>query len=316
MPITRPLTIALAGCGAVGGALARLLRTTTTADGRRARVTSVLVRRTGEPRPVPPQAVTLDLEEFLGSRAEIVVEAIGGIEPALTIARRVLGRGGKLVTANKTLIATHGAELADLARASGGWLGFDAAVGGGVPVVRMLRETLRGLPVQAIRGVLNGTANYLLSRLEASASYDEALAEARAHGFAEADPSRDLDGRDVADKLAILAWVAWGVDPATVRVDRVGLAPDPAALVREAARRGGRLRLVGECSMTGGTVRARVRPAVVPADSALGRTLHEQNRVEISLGWTGPLTLSGPGAGGAPTAGALWGDIQAALRVP
>jgi homoserine dehydrogenase len=315
MALSQPeCTVALAGCGVVGGALVRLLRGVREVDGRPIAITRVLVKRPREVRPVYPHSVTLDLEEFLATRADVVVETIGGIEPALTIARRVLGRGGRLVTANKALIAVHGTELATLAHESGGWLGFDAAVGGGVPVVRTLRDSLRGLPVRSMHGILNGTANYVLTRLESGVSLEAALAEARARGLAEADTSRDLDGRDVADKLAILAWVAWGVEPDTVQVDRVGLLPDPAGLVHGALLAGGRLRLVGRCSLAGGTVRARVRPEVVPTDSMLGGTLHEQNRVEIILGWTGPLTLTGPGAGGAPTATALWGDIRSAAR--
>lgn len=314
-PSERPLTVALAGCGAVGRALVRVLSGARTEDGRAVRLLRVLVKRIEEVRPVPSQLVTVDLDEFLASPAEVFVEAIGGFEPGHTIARRVLGRGGRLVTANKALIAAHGASLAALARESGGWLGFDAAVGGGVPVVRTLRDALCGLPVTAINGILNGTANYVLTRLEAGATLREALAEARMRGLAEADPGRDLDGRDVADKLAILAWVAWGIDPARVVVDRTGLLPDPERLVHQAGETGGRLRLVGECTIHGGAVRARVRPAVVAPDSPFGRTLREQNRVEIGLGWAGPLELSGPGAGGAPTASALWGDIQAAARV-
>lgn len=316
MRLTAPaVTVALAGCGAVGGALLHLLRGVAAGGGPHVSVHRVLVRRAAEPRPVYPRAVTLDLEEFLASGAEVTVEAIGGIEPALTIARRVLGRGGRLVTANKALVAAHGAELLALARDSGGWLGFDAAVGGGLPVVRTLRETLRGLPVQGIRGILNGTSNYILSRLEDGATLGRALAEARAAGLAEADVTRDLDGSDIADKLAILAWVAWGVDPAQVPVERQGLPPDPSPLVRAAHAAGGRLRLLGACERRGGVVRARVWPEVVEPDGAFGRTTLEQNRVEIDLGWTGPLVLAGPGAGGAPTAGALWADIQAAARL-
>lgn len=315
MTVAQPWhTVALAGCGAVGGALARLLHRVRELDGRPVAITRVLVKRPHEVRPVYPRSVTLELDEFLTTRADVVVETIGGIEPARTIARHVLGRGGRLVTANKALIAAHGAELAELARESGGWLGFDAAVGGGVPVVRTLRDSLRGLPVRSISGILNGTANYVLTRLESGVTLEAALAESRARGLAEADATRDLDGRDVADKLAILAWVAWGVDPDVVRVDRVGLLPDPEGLVRRAAESGRRVRLVGRCSIAGGTVRARVRPEVVAGTSALGGTLHEQNRVEITLGWREPLTLAGPGAGGEPTATALWGDIQAAAR--
>ena len=180
----------------------------------------------------------------------------------------MLGRGGRLVTANKALMAVRGVTLSALARRSGGWLGFEASVGGGVPMVRTLRHALAGQPVRGFRGILNGTANYVLTRLEAGDDLSAAIASAQERGLAEADPSRDLDGRDVADKLAILAWIAWGVDPGSVRVDRTGLPRDAATQVRSAGNRGGRLRLVGECRQGPSGLTASVRPEVVPAGSA------------------------------------------------
>lgn len=316
MPVASlPLTIALAGCGTVGSALVQLLRAVPPRAGRPVRFSRVLVKRSGQVRPFYPRAVTLDLEEFLASRAELTVEVTSGIEPALTIARRVLGRGGRFITANKALVARHGAELDLLARSAGGWFGFEAAVGGGIPVVRTLRETLRGLPVRRIEGILNGTSNFLLSRLEDGVSTPRALAEARTRGLAEADISRDLNGCDIADKLTILAWVAWGVNPAGVRVVREPLPDDPAPLVREAEASGTRVRFLGEVAWREGVACGQVRPVYVPARSAFGQTRLEENRVEIDLGWQAPLVLGGPGAGGAPTASALWSDIQAAAAL-
>lgn len=307
--LEEPIRVALAGCGAVGGAFAALRTRVGRLGHDPVHLTRVLVRRRGEVRPVWPRSVTLDLDEFLGSNAEVVVEAIGGVEPALTIARHVLGRGGALITANKALVRAHGGELAALAGESGGWLGFDAAVGGGVPMVRAVRDAATREPPRALRGIFNGTANFVLSRLEAGETLTAAVAEARARGLAEADVSRDLDGRDVADKLAVLAWVAWGVDPREVTVSRRGLLPDPGALVAAAAEAGGRLRLVGACHRTPDGIVATVRPEVVAPDSALGRTTGEQNRLIVDLGWSAPLELAGPGAGGVPTAAALWSDL-------
>lgn len=308
------LTVALAGCGVVGGAFARRVATSQHSGDRRAGgvvLTRVLVQRRGEVRPVWPRAVTQDLEEYLAARADAYVEAIGGIEPALTIARRVLSRGGTFITANKALVARHGAGLERLARDAGGRLGVEATVGGGVPVIRTLREVFAGQPVAGIKGILNGTANFVLTRLEEGSDYPAALRAAQARGLAEADPARDLDGRDVAEKLAILAWAAWQVDPRQVVVQREGLLPDPGARVREAQRVGGRLRLVGECRRTSSGIVATVRPEIVPADSPFGRTVNEENRIIIDLGWGMPIELAGPGAGGEPTAAALWSDLVA-----
>jgi homoserine dehydrogenase len=258
---------------------------------------------------LPAGALTTDLHDFLRTPADLVVEAIGGLEPAATIARHVLARGGRLVTANKVLVATHGEELATLARLAGGWFGFDAAVGGGVPIVRALQGALRDQAVESIRGILNGTANFVLTRLEEGVDLPGAVRQARQRGFSEADPSRDLDGRDVADKLAILAWVAWGVAPRQVSVQREGLPRDVAAQARHAIQGGGRLRLVGECRRDAAGITASVRPEVVPAASSLGRTVEAQNRVEIEVGWDAPVELAGPGAGGEPTASSLWHDL-------
>jgi len=305
------LRVALAGCGAVGGALLDRLLDGGTVAGRRISVVRVLVRRATAPRPrvLPGDTWTTILDRFLRTPADVIVEAIGGLAPAGAIAEHVLGRGGRLVTANKALVAARGATLSALARRSGGWFGFEGSVGGGVPVVRTLRHALAGQPVRGFRGILNGTANYVLTRLEAGDDLTAAVASAQARGLAEADPSRDLDGRDVADKLAILAWLAWGVEPDRVRVSRRGIPRDAARQVRTLGARGGRLRLVGECRTGPDGIVASVGPEVVPAESALGLAVGEQNHLEIDLGWGTPVALSGPGAGGKPTAAALWSDL-------
>lgn len=311
----RPIRVALAGCGAVGGALLSRLTAGDRLGGRPVEVVRVLVRRPTAARAttIPEGLATADLQSFLATPADVVVEVIGGVTTAHEIARHVLGRGGRLVTANKSLLAAHGPALSDLAAASGGWLGFEAAVAGGVPVIRTLRHALAGQPILGFRGILNGTANYILSRVETNTSYAGALAEARQNGLAEADPRRDLDGRDVADKLAVLAWVTWGTRPEALEVQRRGLTRSTIGQARRLAGSGQRVRLIGECHRVADRVVATVGPQHVAADSPFGQTVAEGNRLEIDLGWGAPIGLSGPGAGGGPTAAAIWGDLLDAV---
>jgi homoserine dehydrogenase len=312
---SRTVRVALAGCGAVGGELARALRAGQSALERehavRFEIARVLVRRPDRPRPMAFAAgvLTADLDCFLQTEADLVVEAIGGVEPAGTIAQAALERGRPFVTANKALIAERGDALARLARTHGTGLWFEAAVGGGVPVIRVLRDYLGRGPVRRIRGILNGTCNFVLTQLERGVSFAAAVAEAQRRGFAEADPSRDLDGRDAADKIAILAWLAFGVQPASLRLRRRGILTDGERLARGASAAGGRLRLVCECAADAAGASATVEPVVVAADSPFGRTVNEENRIAIDAGWPWPIELAGPGAGGVPTAAAVLADM-------
>jgi homoserine dehydrogenase len=311
----RVVRVALAGCGVVGGELVRLLARG--ADEIRARrgirfeVVSVLVKHRDRPRPEELDAarLTTDVGAFLACGADVWVEAIGGIDPALRIARHALGAGKRLVTANKALLAAHGPELAALARRGGGRLDFESAVGGGVPVIRSLRDSLGLTEIRAIRGILNGTTNYILSRLGDGWRYADALADAQARGFAEASPARDLSGEDAADKLRILAWLAFGTEPGALVLRRRGIGADPERLAADAALLGGVPRLVAEVVATAQGIVAAVEPVIVPAGSELGRTRNEENAVVIDSRWNGSVRLSGPGAGGPPTASALLGDM-------
>lgn len=303
-------TIALAGCGVVGSAFAALVAAS--ADGSRLEITRVLVRAVDRVRPYAParQLLTDDIGTFLAAEADVVVEATGSVPQARRIALATLRRGATFITANKALIAAAGGALARVARRHGGTLRFDAAVGGGVPVLRTLASSLGGRRPSRVRGILNGTSNFVLSAIEGGATLANALAEARARGFAEADASRDLDGRDAAEKLALVAWVAYGVEPEEAIVRRDGLLPHAERLVHLAAAVGGRLRLVAECVLTeGGELVSSVEPTAVEARSALGLTTGEENRVEVHTGWNTPLTVAGPGAGGVPTATALLSDM-------
>ncbi len=312
----RRIRLAVAGCGTVGGELLRRVEHERGAlalrHGVEITVVRVLVRDTARARDVrlPRGVLTTDVARFLETDADVVVEALGGLDPAAGIAVATLSRGARYVTANKALVASAGGSLAEIARRHGGTLRFDASVGGGVPVLRLVESALGATPPRLVRGILNGTSNFVLTLVERGATLDDALAEARRRGFAEADAARDLDGRDAADKIAIVAWAAFGVEPQRVLVRRRGLLPDPARLVRLAQGAGGRLRLVAECALTDeGDVVASVEPTIVAADGALGRTELEGNRVELHAGWSAPLAASGPGAGGAPTATALLSDI-------
>jgi homoserine dehydrogenase len=304
----------------VGGSLLGLLRERgpylEAREGLRFEIARVLVRdparrRTAE---LAAELLTTDPGEFLQTDADLVVEVMGGLEPAARIARATLARGRGLVTANKALIASQGAELAALARRSDARLEFEAAVGGGVPIIRTLRDSLADTGIVSIRGILNGTSNFILTRLAEGATYAAALADAQRAGFAEADPTRDLDGTDAADKIGILAWLAFGTDPAELIVDRRGILPDPDALARAAAADGGVLRLIAECSEIDGRVTAKVRPTVVDPASEWGRTRAEENLVLVETRWNGTIRLAGPGAGGPPTASAILGDLVRCAR--
>lgn len=317
--------VALAGCGVVGGALAELVA-------RRAggvTLTRVLIRDPARPRPecVAQDALTTDPARLVGDDVDTVVEAMVGIRPALGIARAALRRGIHFVTANKALVARHGPELEALAAASGARFRFEAAVGGGVPVIRAVRDGFRHTGIRAIRGVLNGTCNHVLTRMEAGLTFADAVRDAQDLGYAEADPRRDLDGRDTAAKLRILAWQAWGLPPSSLPVRRRGLLPDPTPLVREARAQGRVVRLVAECrrvrtgartaapaagTMSGPATRliARVGPRSLDPGSELARATGAGNRIVIDTDDGHTYGLSGPGAGGAATAAALLSDLM------
>lgn len=308
--------VGLAGCGVVGGALVRLLDASADSIesryGIRFDVSSILVRNPSRERDVPlPRSIfTSDRNAFLSNEADIVVEAIGGCDAASDIARKSLSAGRRFVTANKELIAKEGDELASLARTKSTILDFGAAVGGSAPVINLLRDLLGASTPRSVRGILNGTSNYILTSIERGATLEEAVASARSRGLAEADCSRDLNGADAAAKLAIIVWMSFGVQPSLVNAPTAGITPLTPRLVDAARVLGGRVRLVGECIATGNrSVSAFVEPVVFPEHHAFAQTELEDNRVEVDLGWTSPLSVSGPGAGGVPTATAILGDL-------
>jgi homoserine dehydrogenase len=317
-PATAPRTVrvALAGCGVVGGGLVRLLHESGPAIaarfGVRFYLTSVLVRDVNRERNLPIERglFTNSLNAFLSHDADVVIEAVGGDEPARTIASDALRRGKKLITSNKELVASHGDSLSALASENRVGLDFGAAVGGSAPVISTLRDLVGASTPVSVRGILNGTSNYVITLLERGASLENALGSARQRGLAEVDCSRDLDGRDAAAKLAIIAWITFGIPPAALHVRRTSLVPGVERLVRFATAENASVRLVAECTqLSEHRIAAAVEPVIVCSRSAFGRTTFEENRVEVDLGWQSPLSVSGPGAGGRPTAAALLSDL-------
>ena len=305
----------LAGCGVVGSALLRLLEERAAQlealHGVRFELRKLLVRDVGRQREASIAAGVLsnDVENFLQSDASMLVEVIGGTQAAQQLVQTALLQGRDVITANKALLAESADALSRLALASGTRLEFEAAVGGGVPIIHTLRESLAHTGVRTIRGILNGTSNFILTRLAEGHRYADALAEAQRAGLAEADPSRDLDGSDVADKIRILAWLAFGIDPAALKVEQRGILPDPDGLARMAAAESGVLRLMAECSRIGGKVYAWVRPVVVKPGSAWAATRNEDNLIVVETAWNGTVSVAGAGAGGMPTASALLADM-------
>ena len=316
--MTEPLRIALAGLGTVGGGVVRLLDAN--ADliarraGRRIEVVAVSARDRGKDR-------GFDLGRFawaddtaaLARRDDVavVVELIGGADgPALTLARATLGGGKHLVTANKAMLAHHGLELAGAAEAARVALKFEAAVAGGVPVIKGLREGAAANRLARVYGILNGTCNFILSAMEETGrDFADVLAEAQARGFAEADPSFDIDGVDAAHKLAVLAAIAFGTQPAFDAVEAHGIRPVLAADIAEAAALGHRIRLLGVAEADAKGIFQRVHPHLVPMAHPLAHVTGSTNAVVAEGDFVGRLLFQGAGAGDGPTASAVVADL-------
>ncbi len=306
----RPARIALLGCGTVGREVASRVAT----EGRRLGIelVAVLVRDVARDRGLGPGLATDRFDDILAREPDAIVEAIGGVEAPAACVSRALAHGIPVVTANKSLIAHHGAELLGLADRAGAALAFEATVCAGVPVLAALRQ-LEGDRVRSIRGLVSGTCNYLLSRLESGRSYDEALGEARARGLAEPDPSADVSGRDCAEKLAVLA-LASGLgrlDPGAI--PREGLDRIRSEDLARARRDGLALRLVSEIAVTDRGLCARVGPALLARRHPLASLHEEETGLEIVAELAGTVMLRGRGAGPRPTTSAILGDLSRVL---
>ncbi|MEA2549022.1 MAG: homoserine dehydrogenase, partial [Chloroflexota bacterium] len=257
---------------------------------------------------------------------DVIVELMGGDEPARALISAALTAGKAVVTANKHVIAHHGPELETLARRSGAALCFEASVGGGIPVLGPIATELAGNRLTAVRGIVNGTTNYILTAMaEEGRDYDDVLAAAQAAGYAEADPSGDVEGHDAVNKLVILARLAFGVwlDPADVVISatdgpgagRPGITGVGAADIAAASAAGRTIKLIADARRSGdGRVAASVLATEVSSNSPFGRTGGVINRIEIDGEPVGTVALSGPGAGGAATASAVLGDLIAVTR--
>ena len=320
---TRPLKVALLGCGVVGSEVARIM--TTHADDLAARIgapvelAGVAVRRPDKVREgIDPALVTADATALVKrGDLDIVVEVIGGIEPARTLITTAFEHGASVVSANKALLAEDGAALHAAAEEHGRDLYYEAAVAGAIPLIRPLRESLAGDKVNRVLGIVNGTTNFILDKMDTTgAGYQEALDEATALGYAEADPTADVEGFDAAAKAAILAGIAFHTRVRLDGVHREGMTEVTAADFASAREMGCTIKLLAICERAedGASVTARVHPAMIPLSHPLASVRGAYNAVFVESDAAGQLMFYGPGAGGAPTASAVLGDLVAVGR--
>ena len=314
--MSNPLRLGVAGLGVVGASLVRLLQRQSAAVATRAGRDLALVaysaRRKGRGVDLGDAIYFANAAELAASSdIDVFVELIGGAEGvAFDAVKAALSRGTSVVTANKAMLAAHGLELAALAERSGAQLFFEAAVGGGIPVIKTLRESLAGNTIQRVSGILNGTCNYILTRMETdNLPFEVCLGEAQRLGYAEADPSFDVGGFDTAHKLAILASLAFGAKMDAGAVSVEGIETITLADLSAADELGFRIKLLGVAERTPHGVEQRVHPTMVARSAPLAQTMGVLNAVSIEGDAIGELTLVGPGAGGDATASAVAGDI-------
>ncbi|RBY87235.1 homoserine dehydrogenase [Blastococcus sp. TBT05-19] len=319
-----PLKVALLGCGTVGSAVLRLLQDQSgdlaARIGRPVEVAGVAVRRPQHHPDVPGDLLTTDAHALVTrDDVDLVVEVIGGIEPARSLMLAAFESGKSVVSANKALLAEDGVALHAAAAKAGVDLYYEAAVAGSIPILRPLRESLAGDQLSRVVGIVNGTTNYILSRMaETGAGFGEALAEATELGYAEADPTADVDGFDAAAKAAILASLAFHTPVSAADVHREGISEVTATDVARAAEIGCTVKLLAICERVAGTdgdsVAVRVHPAMIPTTHPLASVSGAFNAVFVEAEAAGQLMFYGQGAGGEPTASAVLGDLVAVAR--
>lgn len=315
--------VGLLGCGTVGGSFCELVAAQQSDIESRSKlkleITAVAVRDLDADRPVAQELLTLDPRAVATSPdVDVVVETMGGIEPTREIVLAALAAGKPVVTANKELLAHHGAELYAAADAAGVDLLFEASVAAGIPLIRPLRESLAGEKISRIMGILNGTTNYILSQMtEHGADYSDALAEAQQLGFAEADPTADVEGHDAGSKVSILATLAFGQTVTGSDVFTEGMSQITSEDISNAARLDHVIKLLGIVEMCDdGRIAARVHPAMVPKTHPLASVRDSFNAVYVEGAGVDQLMFYGRGAGGYPTAAMMLGDtIDAGLNV-
>lgn len=318
------IRVALLGCGVVGSAVAELLERQsgelTARVGRPVVLAGVAVRRPQRHPQIPEHLLTIDAAELVARKdIDVVIEVIGGIDPASALIRSAIESGKSVVSANKVLLADEGAALHALATHRGVDLYYEAAVAGAIPLLRPLRESLAGDQIHRVLGIVNGTTNYILSRMDATgAGFAEALDEAGDKGYAEADPTADVDGYDAAAKAAILAGLAFHTPVTSADVYREGIAEVTAADIRSAKGMDSTIKLLAICERVPGddgeSVAVRVHPAMIPRSHPLAGVGGAYNAVFVEAGAAGELMFYGQGAGGQPTASAVLGDLVAVAR--
>lgn len=316
--MTKPLRLGIAGLGTVGAGVVKIVRQKASLlearGGRPVAISAVCARSRGKDRGVPLESYGWEDDPVaLATRddVDVFVELMGGSDgPAKAATEAALKAGKDVVTANKALLAHHGQALAELAEASGAVLRFEAAVAGGIPVVKALTEGLAGNDIERVMGVMNGTCNYILTRMEsAGLTYEEAFAEADGLGYLEADPNLDVGGIDAGHKLSLLASIAFGTQVAFDEVELEGIGRVSIEDIRQAADMGYKVKLLGVCQMTGRGLEQRMSPCLVPAASPLGQLEGGTNMVVIEGDQVGQIVLRGAGAGEGPTASAVMGDV-------
>ncbi len=323
MSAPETIGVGLLGLGNVGRGVVRILETHAREIeqrlGARLAIRRVLVRDVERPRAGVPEGATLcdDAQQILEDpKVEIVVEVMGGLMPARDYVLAALAAGKSVVTANKTLLATHGEEIFAAASRARVDVLYEGAVGGGIPIIRTLREAFASDRVQALSGIVNGTTNFILSEMVGGGRpFEAALAEAQARGFAEADPSSDVDGRDAAEKLCLLAALSFGVRVTPEEVYTEGIRDIDVADLKWAAEFGYQVKLLALAQRhEDGTVALRVHPTLIPATALLANVTGPFNAVLVTSLAMGPSLLFGQGAGSLPTGSAVVADLIDAAR--
>ena len=318
-----PLKIAIAGLGTVGAGVVKMVQSHGDLLARRAgrplEIVAVSARSKGKDRGVDLAGYAWEDDPVaLAKRADVdlFVEVIGGEDgPAKAACEAALAAGKHVVTANKAMLALHGQPMAELAESTGAALRFEAAVAGGIPIVKALTEGLAGNGISRVMGVMNGTCNYILTKMEATGeSYDDVLKEAQALGYAEADPTVDVGGIDAAHKLSLLAATAFGTRVAFDKVEIEGIERITLQDIKNAADMGYKIKLLGVAQQNADGIEQRMQPCLVPTASPLGQLEGVSNMVVVEGDFIGQTVYQGPGAGEGPTASAIMGDIMDIAR--
>ncbi|MGN7469960.1 homoserine dehydrogenase [Brevibacillus sp. SAFN-007a] len=315
--------VGLLGLGTVGGGVIKTIRSQqeklAARLGKRIEIVKALVRDSEKERAVQvdPALLTTDFEEVLKSDVDIVVEVMGGVEPTYDYVRALIEKGCHVVTANKELLAKRGTELVDLANRHQVHLAYEASVAGGIPILSVLRQFLRTNDIHGVRGILNGTTNFILTKMEAEQlPYQEVLKQAQELGYAEADPRSDVEGYDAMYKLYILAQLVYGESLPLTHVVRKGISDLSPGHIRIASELGYRIKLIAQAQKTEQGIRLSVQPTMLPVAHPLAQIQDAFNAVQLSGNIVGDLLFTGRGAGELPTASAVVEDLAYLLTQP